>query len=324
MENYEKEIEFNGTKIKFKFVGTPKNQLPLLKENNVEDIINNVFTEECIDEYSKNLGNFIFDIRTVFIDFEEKELNVELSKDNKVINFIEISDKKVTKYYYQKEIDKKILKVNYSKEDGLNFDNYNHSLSTSKEVLLNVTKSIKKIEAINSIKSPLFSLSRDDKAIILIYELFYKKTIDFSKKETSKEINIMMAILNKFDVGIKDSYYDVTLNKGTKEIDSSFDGMTSKLKFYGKIKKDDSIKLKEEKIEIIKIVAVELKDLIENKDYEQLTKLGICFMRCDLKDDLDYIMGFGQAGTIYSRSEIEEPYQAMKKIGKLCNEYMYI
>lgn len=308
MNIYEMTSQNQENKIYFKFKGNKENKND---DNNVVNIINNIFKKDSVEKYYNDVNLFVTDIRKILVDFNELELDIEIYKNNEKTTEIKIKDKKVIKYKSVNDLVINGEKFIFNFSNNKIITNFDCSLKNTKKILDIMNNEIKQIEKINKMELQKPNIYRNEKTIIKLYKLFYDRDIDFSSDTVYNELCIMLLILNRYDISTSEIYYEIVNNK---ILSSEIADLVNQLKYYGKIT-DNSVEIRKDIIKIIEIIKSEINNLIETKNYDELNKIAICSYFTDpyTSSDVDAIMKHSRIRDCYDSDEIDKTYKLIKQ-----------
>jgi len=260
-KEFEKTIQTNSINFRFKFIGTEKNNIDYDKLlRNIDNCFN---SSRSYDNMSQNIAW----IRTLLNNFDEEYLEVNLLANDK-IQTIKYIDKNLALYELE-ENNNLLVKYEMNKELNISLTN-----SATKKIdyyfnLETIKKINEKLKELNNLqKISIVNLTDEDKALCLIYKLFYGEYPNFNSKNINIKIQSMMAILIEFGICLNDN---ISFRMNYKKIPISLylQQKIIKLTPLGKIESiDNSIKLSKYTTEVVKIVATSIKEFIPN-DYDE-------------------------------------------------------
>ena len=310
----EKSIEKPNINFYFKFIGKEKTKI------DYEKILINI--DNCFKKQKlyNNMPQNITWIRTLLSDFDEEYLEVNLSTNdiNKTIKYV---DK--TLVLYESEENNSLL-VNYEIEKNLNISLLNQPkniLNYPNYEIIKTTYNAKLEELSKLQKVNIVNLNTDDKALCLIYKLFYGEYPDFSSKNINTKIQSMLAILIEFGICLNDKI-SFRMNHQKIPVSLYLEQEINKLTPLGKIEViDNSVKLSEYATKIIKIVSKSIKEFIP-EDYEEVEVLpkisSIIYAKRNIVSSNAKNIEIAKA-TSRSENSVNEVLKLTKKIDKKIN-----
>ena len=190
-----KEIKRENILLKFEYSIIEKETK--YDENEINKIINNCFNNKnfVIDD----LNTIIIYLRTIFKNFEEKNLKITLDNSNSIIIII-----------YENTILKKYYKKNKENNCEISYDNVNLNFKSKKIFNNNETKLFVMNEMNNLIKlNNLKELSLPHDAIIIneIYKIFFKQNMDLYDEQLISKVQSIMSILSYHGITLDGDYY---------------------------------------------------------------------------------------------------------------------
>lgn len=149
-------------------------------------------------------------IRTIFRDFDEHILKIDLFESKLNKTSIILKDGNIEHYSSVKTIflnNKNIIVEIKKDENGkISFSINNNQtiecLDNMDEIGKLVTKELQKIKSIKNI-NPKIKLDIYDRLLCQIYQLFYNEYPDFSSKYINRKVQSMMYLLNEYGVSMK-------------------------------------------------------------------------------------------------------------------------
>lgn len=272
-KEFEKVIEDNQNFFYFKFIGNEK-----IEKINYENIC--FILDRCFEKIvtCKDLKQNVCYIRTIFEDFDEEYLEIQLNLPT-TSQMIKYSNKELIFFEKDEQInDKDKINIKYDLEDlSVNSNISNVKLRDFRIKEYNIiNKNLQELKELSKVDG--IKLTTKDKALCLCYKLFYNELPDFSDKDINIKMQVMLSILLDFNICLIDDY-DFMLN--SKKIPISYDLYRDVIRLIpvGKIYKlDNTVVLDREVANRIKIVGEELRKYVsksENKvdDLKMLSRI---------------------------------------------------
>lgn len=203
----------DGVYLEFAYTGTAQNEN--VNYEKLENLIDNVFEYKS---YDQNIEKILLSIRSIFKDFKEQFLKINLVNDEYSC-LVLASNGKIQQYNKISKVFNNRVQFCYDDISGVSFSTSNNSTGLleyqSVQSINNfIITEIERIKIIDTMV-PKKALDMQEKSICLIYKTIYGSLPDFSKKDNwTKFTNILFQLKNhKFKINsIKDSYIDNMLS----------------------------------------------------------------------------------------------------------------
>lgn len=210
----------NNKMIKIVFCGNEKNNS--INKEKIEETLDKCFLNF---NYKEDFETIISWIRTIFRDFDEKYLEVKLSKTDMKKNVVYV-DNKLQSYEEEKD-GEKVFKYTDSKE--LQF---NKNLNEGEiDVLSIVSKKIEQLRTLKNISQ--LKLNSSNNILCGIYLLFYNEAPDLFDPKTLIKMQMMIIILKGFGLDL-----DYDFVKADRNMPKCYEivNFVNRKKIFGEVK----------------------------------------------------------------------------------------
>ena len=271
---FEKEVNKENSHIHFKLVveESTMNGEPLTY------IFNN-------KNFGTNINELIYYIRTIFREYTEETLIVEI-KNDKCMKQVKFVNKDVEKYKYKEKLNDVTINFIYGPEGiNLNIDSEYSKKNIEDDRISNILNDcLNNIKTLNNNKNiKINEFNKEEKILIEIYRLFFNKSPDFSQKEDINKAQSMMWLLYKEGIYLPEEE-GFTIRHTGKVWSFNIENIIDRLIPYGKINDSfDDIKFKKEAYNTIISMGQIIRRYIENKEektLENISKISYIIDRC--------------------------------------------
>lgn len=304
-----------------------------VEESEVKDIVIYDLIDRIFDskKFGDNVNKVVYYIRTIFRDYTEKYLRVEVSTQKQGHNTIVMTNQKVTKYEINKSLEVNVgnqvsFKFEYTDLTGIrislnNSNNLINDLSLGKINVNNIFDyEIETIRRLNNIKStPGLYLGKDEKILIDIYKLFYNEYPDFSRIEDIYKTQSMMWLLYKEGIQLSDES-GFSIRHSGKPWSDNIQNIIEHLIPFGKIYNysGNKVKLNGETYKIIELMGKIIKaygEFYEDKNLllENISSISYIIDRCIATNSkIEDIISTGYVKC--NAEEIKEIYEFLQRM----------
>lgn len=262
-----KTLDFENNKVKIKYEGISRNDDIDL------DRIEKLFDDFMKNHRHDNMIENVCIVRTIMQDCDE-ELLVILCQNGKNTEFVKYENSCLSLYEKRlKENNSKCFdkyRIKYEVNNGMTLDYNNYETDVTdyygvENVSIEITEIMKQIYCLKNTKKVV--LSRNDKALIEIYKLFYNENPDFSSKDINIKFQAMMSILDRFGISLGDEY-DFSISKEINmPVSLTLEKIVNKLYPLGEVKDvKDNVKLADQAKEVINIVGKSIREAIADEN----------------------------------------------------------
>lgn len=308
---FEKSFSWDQIKLDVVFKGNEK-------ERNVDSQLINNRMGKVLEKlrFCKDMPQYVYQIRSVFKDYDEVYLTVNFTDD--IIKSTIIYEDKELKFY---ETDKEvqygngyydIFHIFYEAGKGIQVNcDHMKDLSRSVSLTADFMKEVYRLKDVVPIE-----LNRDSKLLCEIYQLFYDECPNFKDPDIRVKIQTMMFLLSEVGISLGEHY---SFSMWSRGLPCSLDlgELIHSLMSYGVIEYiEDPIEIAKEAKQIIQGIGEIIRDSVQDKSQVtmMLRKISSVLYVRNYQVSLDASVDEISRHLDCSYCDVEESIQLVKKI----------